>query len=341
MVFLKCKQCGEEFEWTLNTKYFRHICDKCGQASEYNLDSSAELILESSSNEEQTTEEQTTEEQTLIQEFDEEQEEKPIFQIHWNEIMEYSKIKYVDTKDLRLHEKLDEIIKYQTTGSDNSKGLYEYQKEAYNKIIRGKDVAITAPTGSGKTFAFILPIIQRIINKGVYGKLDTVVVHPVKALSNDQFLQIKRFAEPCGITVGLLTGDTTEEDKRKLFEKTPEILCTNFDSIYAHLLHDSRFSSFFQNFNTIIVDEIHYYGGIHGSNVNHVLATLKRNNPKLQMIGASATIDNLDNYAKKFFDNKNVEIIKSNQKNGKTNFAMISPIGIPFTALLIQFCKRL
>ena len=186
-----------------------------------------------------------------------------------------------------------------------------------------------------------MPIIQRIINKGVYGKLDTIVVHPIKALSNDQFLQIKRFAEPCGITVGLLTGDTTEEDKRKLFEKTPEILCTNFDSIYAHLLHDSRFSPFFQNFNTIIVDEIHYYGGIHGSNVNHVLATLKRNNPKLQMIGASATIDNLDNYAKKFFDNKNVEIIKSNQKNGKTNFAMISPIGIPFTALLIQFCKRL
>ena len=66
MVFLKCKQCGEEFEWKLNTKYFRHICGKCGQASEYNLDSSAELILESSSNEEQTTEEQTTEEQTLI-----------------------------------------------------------------------------------------------------------------------------------------------------------------------------------------------------------------------------------------------------------------------------------
>ena len=96
MVFLKCKQCAEEFEWTLYTKYFRHICKKCGQASEYNLDSSAELILESSSNEEQTSEEQTSEEQTsgeqttgeqtLIQRFEELDQGKS-FQKHYDEII--------------------------------------------------------------------------------------------------------------------------------------------------------------------------------------------------------------------------------------------------------------
>lgn len=87
MVFLKCKQCAEEFEWTLYTKYFRHICKKCGQASEYNLDSSAELILESSSNEEQTSEEQTSEEQTLIQRFEELDQGKS-FQKHYDEIIQ-------------------------------------------------------------------------------------------------------------------------------------------------------------------------------------------------------------------------------------------------------------
>lgn len=340
MVFLKCKQCAEEFEWTLYTKYFRHICKKCGQASEYNLDSSAELILESSSNEEQTSEEQTSEEQTLIQRFEELDQGKS-FQKHYDEIIKYAPTKYVDIKDLQLDDKLQKVIEGQTTGAGAYKGIYEYQKEAYDKIIRGKDVAITAPTGSGKTLSFLMPIIQRIINNGAYGKLDTIVVSPIKALTNDQYLQIKRFVEPCGITVGIHTGDVKPHEKQKNLKNSPEILCTNFDSIYVNLYKKTGYAPLFYNFNTIVVDELHYYSGVHGSNIHHILAALKKNNPKLQMVGASATIDNLDKFAKKIFNNNNVEIIKTDQKNGKTNFVIIAPKGITFTTLLMKFCNQL
>ncbi len=335
MVFLKCKQCGEEFEWRLNTKYFRHICKKCGQASEYNLDSSAELILESSSNEEQTSEEQT-----LIQRF-EEKDQGSSFKKYYDEMIKYAPIKYVNIKDLQLDEKLQKVIEGQTTGSGTYKGVYEYQKETYDKIIKGKNVAITAPTGSGKTLSFLMPIIQRIINKGAYKKLDTIVVSPIKALTNDQYEQIKRFAEPCGITVGIHTGDLLQKQKIENLTKSPEILCTNFDSIYYNLLRNSQFATLFHNFNTIVVDELHYYSGVHGSNIHHLLSVLKRNNPKLQMVGASATIDNLDKFAKKLFNNTDVEIIKTDQKNGQTNFVIIAPKGISFTTLLMNFCKQL
>src|SRR5581483_7727565 len=40
--------------------------------------------------------------------------------------------------------------------------LYAFQEEALKGILRGKDVVITAPTASGKTEAFTIPILQKI-----------------------------------------------------------------------------------------------------------------------------------------------------------------------------------
>ena len=48
-----------------------------------------------------------------------------------------------------------------------SKGIerfYKFQEEAIHHIVSGDNVVITAPTASGKTEAFVVPIIERISN---------------------------------------------------------------------------------------------------------------------------------------------------------------------------------
>ena len=40
--------------------------------------------------------------------------------------------------------------------------LYKFQEESLRQILCGKDVVIVAPTASGKTEAFSIPIIQKI-----------------------------------------------------------------------------------------------------------------------------------------------------------------------------------
>ena len=43
--------------------------------------------------------------------------------------------------------------------------FYKFQEDAINEIIYGNNVIIEAPTASGKTEAFLLPIVQKIFNE--------------------------------------------------------------------------------------------------------------------------------------------------------------------------------
>lgn len=273
----------------------------------------------------------------LLDELEELNKDHKSFEIYFDEVMKYDAIKFENIKDLQLFPPLEKVIK----SNPFFEGIFEYQKQTFEKIIAGKNVAVTAPTGTGKTLSFILPVIQKIINEGAYGKLCAVIVTPIKALTSDQFEQIKRYTDCTDIRVGMLTGDTLPEDKNEIIANPPEILLTNFDSIYTHLLHTTRFAALFSNFKILIVDEIHYYSGIHGSNIHHLIASLKRTNPNLQLIGASATIDNLKQFSQKLFDSSEINVINSNQKNALNKFVMMAPVGISFTSLLMNFCKEL
>ena len=80
------------------------------------------------------------------------------------------------------------------------KRLYTFQEESINKILRGKNTVIVAPTASGKTEAFCIPILQKISeviysshlsSRQVFG----IFVYPTKALSRDQLPKIREFAE--------------------------------------------------------------------------------------------------------------------------------------------------
>lgn len=278
-----------------------------------------------------------TEPLDFLKELEEKNDEKPSFVIHYRETMKYDAIRYENIENLHLYPPLEEANK----GKISFKGIFEYQKKTYEKIIAGKNVAITAPTGTGKTLSFVLPIVQKIINEGSYGKIHTVIITPIKALTADQFEQITRIAEPTPVRVGMINGDVSREDRSKILAKPPEILLTNFDFIYFHLKNSTYLAKLFQNFKILVVDEIHYYSGIHGSNIHHIIASLKRTNPNLQLVGASATIDNLKQFSQKLFDSSDIDVISSNQKNGITNFVMLEPVGISFTSLLMNFCKEL
>src|SRR5438309_9744818 len=75
-----------------------------------------------------------------------------------------------------------------------SKGIskfYKFQEEAINHIMTGNNVVITAPTASGKTEAFVIPIIQRIVDKkNAERSVQALFIYPTKSLSRDQYPKI-------------------------------------------------------------------------------------------------------------------------------------------------------
>ncbi|MCA9820202.1 MAG: DEAD/DEAH box helicase, partial [Nitrosarchaeum sp.] len=66
------------------------------------------------------------------------------------------------------------------------KQFYKFQETAIEDILFGDNVVIEAPTASGKTEAFVIPIVQKIKKMGGIPRIFAVFVYPTKALARDQ-----------------------------------------------------------------------------------------------------------------------------------------------------------
>src|SRR5690606_28405742 len=131
-----------------------------------------------------------------------------------------------------------------------------------------QDTLIAAPTGSGKTLAAFLACINRLIERGLAGKLrpgvDVLYVSPLKALSNDIH---RNLAEPLeelrvvaaqkgvmfpAIETAVRTGDTPPYERQKMVRRPPHILITTPESLYI-LLTSSGGRAALETVRTVIV----------------------------------------------------------------------------------------
>jgi len=174
--------------------------------------------------------------------------------------------------------------------------LYEFQQEAFDLIDKGEDIVIVAPTGTGKTEAFILPVLTQIWNEASHPLqrrgVSALIIYPTKALAKDQEKKIKKYGNPLGITCEVYDGDTPKTKREKILESPPDILITNPDMLHYHM-RNLPFVSIIRNLKFIIIDEIHVAIGAFVSNLYFILKRLQRLvSNKIQFIGSSATIGN-------------------------------------------------
>ena len=219
--------------------------------------------------------------------------------------------------------------------------FYKFQEESIQEITFGENIVIEAPTASGKTEAFLIPVIQRIKKDGAKGNVFAIFVYPTKALARDQYPKIQKFSEKIGIDVKVFDGDTKIEERRKIIDDPPQILITNFDVLHYHLWHQTKFSSILNSTRMLIVDEAHVYSGIFGSNVHYIIKRLKRIcSNKLQFVAASATLDDANEFCQKLFGEK-MQIIYGSGKKGQTDFVMLFPSLRTQRALMVELTKKL
>ena len=56
------------------------------------------------------------------------------------------------------------------------------QQQAIPIVLQGKDVIACAQTGTGKTAAYLLPVMNKLVENGV-GKLSTLIIAPTRELA--------------------------------------------------------------------------------------------------------------------------------------------------------------
>jgi DEAD/DEAH box helicase domain-containing protein len=218
--------------------------------------------------------------------------------------------------------------------------FYKFQEETISEIMAGNNVVITAPTASGKTEAFAIPIIQKIAKEEESGRILAIFVYPTKALSRDQLPKIREIAQCVGVSAEVFDGDTKEKDRVKILDEPPQIIVTNFDVLHYHMMYRTKFASVCSSVKFLIVDEAHVYSGIFGSNVHYIIKRLKRICKKIQFVASSATLENAQEFCENLFDAK-MHLIVGSGKKGETDFAIIFPSLRTQRALTVELLEKL
>ena len=173
--------------------------------------------------------------------------------------------------------------------------LYSHQAEAIDAIRQGQHTVIVTGTASGKTLCYNLPVLESFLANP---RSRALCVYPTKALAQDQLKTLVRLVEGMESrpVMGTYDGDTAVNHRKKLRD-SGNIILTNPDMLHQGILpKHPGWSAFFGNLNYVILDEIHTYRGVFGSNVANVIRRLKRicrhYGGKPVFIGTSATIHN-------------------------------------------------
>jgi ATP-dependent Lhr-like helicase len=179
---------------------------------------------------------------------------------------------------------------------------FEFQLEAWEAYLSGWSGLVNAPTGSGKTYSLMLPIILEFIRNNPnyrskkHNGLQAIWITPIRALSKEIELSARRVIEGLnlGWKVGVRSGDTSVAERARQKVKPPELLITTPESLHL-LLAQKGYSEFFSSLKVVIADEWHeLMGSKRGVQVELAFSRLKSIVPSLKIWGISATIGNMD-----------------------------------------------
>ncbi|MGI8468045.1 MAG: DEAD/DEAH box helicase [Pyrinomonadaceae bacterium] len=148
------------------------------------------------------------------------------------------------------------------------------------EAIETRDVLVTAPTGSGKTW-IAREEIRRLLESGKRAWYTT----PLKALTNSKY---QEFGQEFGFeNVGILTGDRKENWDAPLIVGTTEI--------YRNQLFDALRSGEQVQTDLVILDEAHYLADEDRGHVWEEAIILSP--PRIRLLLLSATIGNAEEFA--------------------------------------------
>ena len=154
-------------------------------------------------------------------------------------------------------------------------GLYSHQATAVDLARRGKNIVVVTGTASGKTLCYNLPVLEEWLrdhdSRALY-------LFPTKALAQDQLKGLRRLTEgwPQAPVMGTYDGDTPPSPRKKLRDEGRVIL-TNPDMLHQGILpKHTAWGDFFAHLRFVVIDEIHVYRGVFGSQVAGVLRRLQR-----------------------------------------------------------------
>jgi DEAD/DEAH box helicase domain-containing protein len=204
--------------------------------------------------------------------------------------------------------------------------LYSHQAQAFDAAMAGEDVIVVTGTNSGKTMCYNLPALQMCLREPA---VRCFYLFPTKALAHDQQGKLEALVPGSQVRVATYDGDTPKSHRPSI-RKLSHIVLTNPDMMHVGILPgQEHWAKFFKSLRLIVLDEMHVYRGVFGSNVGNVIRRLLRlcawHKCRPQIIACSATIGNPEQLFQRLTGRGATMIDADGSPSGKRTFVFWNP----------------
>jgi len=202
--------------------------------------------------------------------------------------------------------------------------LYKYQWETLKAVREGENVVIVSGTGTGKTEAFMIPLLDLAL-KGER----SVLIYPTKALSRDQLARLRGLISTLPeIRVEVLDGDTKTKDRERVYANPPELLITNPDMMHLGMAMSPKFRDLIRSSQHFVIDEIHVYEGVLGSHLRRIVDRAREIDGDIHLVGASGTVEISPLLIEELFGVRGKVITGMPRRRGMAIHSLISTNGV-------------
>ena len=201
-----------------------------------------------------------------------------------------------------LHPECARIFRIDKSDSDHSGKqllLHRHQREAILEARKGRSYVLTTGTGSGKSLAYIVPIVDHVLRRGSGRGIQAIVVYPMNALANSQHEELGKFIDRGGpegrppVRFARYTGQEKGEAREEIRRNPPDILLTNYMMLELLLtrIEDRELVRAAQGLRFLVFDELHTYRGRQGADVAMLIRRCRHAfGNDIVCVGTSATM---------------------------------------------------
>ena len=201
-----------------------------------------------------------------------------------------------------LHPLCQRIFRRKNDPADLGKPLrlHLHQTQAIDTAKTGASYVLTTGTGSGKSLAYIIPIVDAVLCNGPGKGIKAIIIYPMNALANSQCGELEKFIQwgfaqdQYPLRFAKYTGQENEDQRKAIIQNPPDILLTNYVMLELILTRPEErgLIQAARNLQFLVLDELHSYRGRQGADVSLLLRRVRETLGAWQMqcVGTSATL---------------------------------------------------
>eukprot|EP00039_Didymoeca_costata_P002991 m.64366 g.64366 ORF g.64366 m.64366 type:complete len:612 (+) comp11644_c0_seq2:132-1967(+) len=151
---------------------------------------------------------------------------------------------------------VDKRIKQAIVEGMGYQKMTKVQAESIPVCLTGKSLLAKAKTGTGKTLAFLVPSLHRILDNSKKGKISICVISPTRELAQQIEEEAEKLLEPFGNTLktGCIVGGIKMSKDNAMLRNPPDILVATPGRLNDHLANGSL-RALMSNLKVLIFDE--------------------------------------------------------------------------------------